>query len=154
MFVNFNRTFDNYHKLLHGNGGHTNVASPQSCSSTDSCLTIICNKINVKAYLNQPIPERMHDILADRACVYRAILHSTTKKQLHVRYLAITQLQQLEWWTFHSQLLHPYLSGATCFLHYGSPSQTFHMPTLNLCNSIPTFKDPSVHRFVVYLYCC
>ena len=31
------------------------------------------------AYLNQPVPERMHDILAERACVYRAILHSTPK---------------------------------------------------------------------------
>jgi len=34
---------------------------------------------NECAYLNQPVPEWMHDILADWACVYRAILHSTTK---------------------------------------------------------------------------
>ena len=54
-------------------------------------MILISNKINLHAYLNQPVPERMHDILADRTCVNRAILHYTTKKK---QSLSVQQLQK------------------------------------------------------------
>jgi len=121
-------------------------------------MILISNKINLHAYLNQPVPERMHDILADRTCVNRAILHYTTKKQS----FSVQQLQKnyknsrikfiVYSWT------DPVYVGLACFWHY----RTLYVLTHDYATDLPYLSltklsarlVPAHHRMHTWKYTC